>query len=266
VGLWQEVSSSAPLEQSFVLSPPITKRCVHDHIYVAAGRNRAFTFHHAPISALGVDQLEVLLQEQHTQAEWVRLLHGLNQAVSEAEQAKLELDLNTNLSVLDAATPGRKRKARYDAPPAGALMVTPSRGGPKEDLQESFEEELVILSSEDSSDQSEDGKLRLVLTQWDVLVNLVNRLGSGLKRLKVTVGQDLFDLNSKWLTVDANLGRKPRDCGLDDCASAWDGLAFLASQVKELEKAEDQARDDTVRTLETIDSRVTTGVAGHQIR
>jgi len=60
----------------------------------------------------------------------------------------------------------------------------------------------------------------MVLTQWDVLVNMVNRLGSGLKRLKGTVGEDLFDLDSKWLTVDANLGQKPRDCGLDDCASA----------------------------------------------
>jgi len=40
-----------------------------DHVYVAAGRNSAFSFHHAPISVLASDQLDVLLQEQHSQAE-----------------------------------------------------------------------------------------------------------------------------------------------------------------------------------------------------
>jgi hypothetical protein len=49
------------------------------HIYVLAGRNSAFTFHHAPTAALATDQLSALLQEQHSKEDWVRLLLGLNQ-------------------------------------------------------------------------------------------------------------------------------------------------------------------------------------------
>ncbi len=158
-----------------------------DHIYVAAGRNSAFTFHHAPISALAPEQLDALLQEQHSQAEWVRLLHGLNQAVGEAEQGQDGPDEPSRISVLDAVTPGRKRKVRYEN-----QYSTPSKLKLREDLQESFEDELVVLSSQDSMDQSEDEKLKMVLNQWDLLVNMVNKLGSGLRTLKGTVGEDLF--------------------------------------------------------------------------
>jgi len=102
------------------------------------------------------------------------------------------------------------------------------------------------------SDQSEEGKLGLVLTQWEVLINMVNKLGSGLRHLKSTVGEDLVESDHKLLTVDASLGRKPRDCGFEDCASAWDGLALMASQVKELGKDQVLTKDNIQTALESI--------------
>ncbi len=96
----------------------------------------------------------------------------------------------------------------------------------------------------------------MVLTQWDVLINMVNKLGSGLRHLKSTVGENLFESDHKLLTVDANLGRKPRGCGFENCASAWDGLAFMASQVKELGKDQVLAKDNIQTALESIDNRV----------
>lgn len=180
----------------------------------------------------------------------------MNQAVGEAEQGQDGPDEPSRISVLDAVTPGRKRKVRYES-----QYSTPSKLKLREDLQESFEDELVVLSSQDSMDQSEDEKLKMVLNQWDLLVNMVNKLGSGLRTLKGTVGEDLFDLDHKLLTVDANLGRRPRDCGLEDCASAWDGLAFLASQVKEVGKAQAQAKDSFTSSMESMDNKLSTSVA-----
>jgi hypothetical protein len=103
---------------------------LQDHLYVAAGRNSAFTFHHAPIRVLALDQLNVLLQEQHSQADWVRLLHALNQSISEEEQAQLAPDDLSKMSVLEAVTPGRKRKVKYDVLPLGTPLFTPSRERP----------------------------------------------------------------------------------------------------------------------------------------
>jgi len=84
----------------------------------------------------------------------------LNQAVGEAEQGQDGPDEPSRISVLDAVTPGRKRKVRYES-----QYSTPSNMKLREDLQESFEDELVVLSSQDSMDQSEDEKLKMVLNQ-----------------------------------------------------------------------------------------------------
>jgi len=200
------------------------------HIYVSAGRNSAFTFHHVPTAALATDQLSTLLQEQHSKEEWVRLLLGLNQGLMK-EKDTWNPPARAMASVLEAATPARKKKSRYELRVQPAAGLSPGQGQVSASLQESFDEEPVILSSEDSGDVPEEAKLRMVATQWDVLVNLVNKLGASLRALRDTVGDDMFEMEDKILSVDACLGRQPTRSDLDDFASAWDGIAFLSSEV-----------------------------------
>ena len=233
------------------------------HVYIAAGRNSAFTFHHAPADALSVDQLGKLLQEQHSQSEWVRLLRGLNQAIAEADGANGRRS-GQDPSVLETVTPGRKRKARYELPPGMGPTLTPTREDPRESLQDSFEEELVILSSEDSADLSEEGRLRSISHQWDTVVNLVGKLGAGLRALKVSVGEDLYDLDSKLLALDAALGASPGRFGLEECGSAWDGIALVANQVKEVTKDHIEMQRSISTLTGDLETRITTAVARHE--
>ncbi len=46
---------------------------VTNHVYVSTGRNSAFTHHHGPADALEPDQIVALLQEQHSQEDWIHL-------------------------------------------------------------------------------------------------------------------------------------------------------------------------------------------------
>jgi len=49
-----------------------------DHLYVATGKNSAFTHHHVPVASLTLDQLEGLLQERHSKEEWTYLIRVVN--------------------------------------------------------------------------------------------------------------------------------------------------------------------------------------------
>lgn len=50
--------------------------------------------------------------------------------------------------------------------PSTFAMYTLGKCGSGELLMESFEEELVIIASEDSGDQSEEGRVKTILNQW----------------------------------------------------------------------------------------------------
>jgi hypothetical protein len=130
------------------------------------------------------------------------------------------------------------------------------REDPRESLQDSFDEELVILASEDSADVSEEGKLRAMIGQWDTLVALVNKLGTGLRMLKANVGEDVYDLDSKILSVDAALGRCPGSSGLEECGSAWDGILYVANQVREVSRECTEMQRSMSSVSSDLDSRV----------
>jgi hypothetical protein len=84
----------------------------------------------------------------------------------------------------------------------------------------------------------------------------VNRLGNGLKMLKSTIGEDMSDLDSRLLNVEAELGSQPRDSVLENCASVWDGLTFLASQIEDVAKDHVLTKDTITAALDAVDGRV----------
>jgi hypothetical protein len=216
---------------------------VPDHLYISTGRKSALTRHHAPAALLSSDQLTCLLKERHSQEEWIRLLHAVNQNVSDEgglkSEANAEGAVSFHSSVLAMATPARKRKERYD----DSLNVVPdlnlqdrkplsTRSGSSVSM-----DELVILPSQDSQEISPEERLSIVFGQWDNLVTMVNKMNGVISSLRSSVIEDLIDLDDKILSVDARIGLKPQGmAGLDECGSVWDGLIYLTSEVQDIVK------------------------------
>ncbi len=102
-----------------------------NHLYVSTGRNSAFTHHHIPVEDLTRDQITTLLQEQHSQADWVHLLKGFNQTLASLDTVRSSTSGGDGPvaaeSILEAVTPGRKRKERYDDKPTAYSIHTPGK-------------------------------------------------------------------------------------------------------------------------------------------
>jgi hypothetical protein len=94
-------------------------------VYLSAGSNSAFTHHYAPTEALTEVQVEELLGESHTKEEWIRLLRGLTEAAADSKTLGSTPNKRAT-SVVDAVTPARKRKIRYEEDlRTGTLFATP---------------------------------------------------------------------------------------------------------------------------------------------
>lgn len=137
------------------------------------------------------------------------MMHALNQHLMDkaAEQSKAleEAVSGFKSSVLDAITPGRKRKERYDnfnIPPTSFYTSGKFDSG---DSVDSNDGDLVILPSEDSQDQTPEGKTATILGQWDSVVSSINKLSAVIKWLCSATGTDLQKLESMLLRVDAGL-------------------------------------------------------------
>jgi hypothetical protein len=144
------------------------------------------------------------------------------------------------------------------------MMLTPGKRGSRESLQDSFEEELVILLSKDSQDQIFESKVTNLLGQWDLVVSMVSKLGSGLRSLKSTVNEELTDLEFKLLGVDARMGSTLENAGFEDCASAWDGLMLLQSNLQEMAKNNETVKDTVTTALDSIDGKISRAITDHQ--
>jgi hypothetical protein len=70
------------------------------------GRNSAFSHHHVPVDALDPDQVAVLLHEQHSQEDWIRLIRGVNQQLADDAKARGKQVPEVQSSVLNAIMPG----------------------------------------------------------------------------------------------------------------------------------------------------------------
>jgi len=95
-------------------------------LYISTERNSAFSHHHAPVDALSHDQLARLLEESHPKDEWVRLIWGFNQSLRDVDSVMPSCSAEV-ISILDGATPGHKRKVRYDDDATATALFTPAR-------------------------------------------------------------------------------------------------------------------------------------------
>jgi hypothetical protein len=207
-----------------------------DAIYISTGRNCAFSHHHAPVSRLEDSQLPLLLSEQHSKEDWIRLLRGLNQAMNVDEEGGLA-QVPKQVSILEAFTPRRKRKARYEEPILGdgdSLFLTPGKRDQGRGSRDSGDDELVILPSEDSEDQGPEEHLVIIIAQWGQVVGAINKIGSSVHALRGTMSEDIGDLESKLLDVDARVGTLPLQGGFEDCGTLCDGLSQLWSHRTDL--------------------------------
>jgi len=210
---------------------------VQGSLYISTSRNSAFTHHHASIAGLSDDQLADLLKERHAKEVWIRLLRGLVQS-AEGGNPLEATGGNRSISVLEAVTPARKRKVRYDDETlVGTLFATPG----KRENQDSTEDELVIIPSVDSADQSSDEKVAMIISQWNPIVTSVNKLGGQVHNLRSMISEDLAHVDTRVLDLDARLGSAPARCGFEDCGTVWDGLSLLQSLISDLTRKVDDA-------------------------
>jgi hypothetical protein len=109
-------------------------------------------------------------------------------------------------SILDAITPGRKRKDRYEnLSVSSKLFYGPGRYSisGSEDTEEG---DLVILPSEDLVHLPLEEKVTNVNKQLDSVVNSLQKLTGAVRQLRTAVGTDFQELESRLLGVEARLG------------------------------------------------------------
>jgi hypothetical protein len=223
-----------------------------DHLYVATGKNSAFTHHHVPVASLTLDQLEGLLQERHSKEEWTYLIRVVNVQ----GEAVMGAAAGRQVSVLDAVTPGRKRKERLDEVRdlVGALFTPSSKGKFRDD--DSAGSDIVILPSEDSSDLAFEDRLANVVAQWDQVVLAVNKAGTGLAKLRANMASDLNEMEGRVLSIDARLGLIPNGVVFEDCVTVWDGLTLIHTMVKELGSSLDSHKGTVNRMVANVETQV----------
>jgi hypothetical protein len=221
------------------------------HLYLGTGKNSAFAHHHVPSSCLTEDQLETLLQEPHSQQEWVYLIRAVN------VQAEAEVVASTRqISVLDAVTPGRKRKDRYDdTREVASVLFTPSTKL-KSLGDDSLEGDIVILPSEDSGDLPYEDRIANMVAGWDQVVTTVNKIGVSLLKLKTGVVMDLGDVEGKVLGVDARLGALPPGDVFEDCVTVSDGIALVHDRVKDWNVVFDAHKWAVSQSIASAESRL----------
>lgn len=221
------------------------------HLYLGMGKNSAFAHHHVPSSCLTEDQLETLLQEPHSQQEWVYLIRAVN------VQAEAEVVASTRqISVLDAVTPGRKRKDRYDdTREVASVLFTPSTKL-KSLGDDSLEGDIVILPSEDSGDLPYEDRIANMVAGWDQVVTTVNKIGVSLLKLKTGVVMDLGDVEGKVLGVDARLGALPPGDVFEDCVTVSDGIALVHDRVKDWNVVFDAHKWAVSQSIASAESRL----------
>jgi len=229
-------------------------------LYVSTGRNSAFSHHHVPVGALSQDQLDHLLEESHSKEEWVRLFWSFNHGLSEESSGGKPRGPGA-VSILDTATPGRKRKVRYDEDASAMVLFTPAKVH-GEERSGSFDTNLVILPSEDSADLAPEEKLTTLWAQWNTMAGVVNRLGASLHNLRRFVAEDVEEVNAKVIHTEARLGEMPKGVGFDDCGTVWEGLQLLNQGVRDAADALTPARATLTRGLRELEEKMTEGLRG----
>lgn len=226
-------------------------------IYISTGRQSAFSHHYALVDSLSVEQLERLLEERHSKEEWIRLLLGARQG-SDGGDEGLSGNALPSTSVLDAITPGRKRKVRYKDEADLTAAQTPARGRMGVSLRESFESEneLVILPSEELADLEVDDKVSTMWAQWSQVVTMVQRLGANLRTLKLLVAEDFSEVDSKVLGLKAVIGQQTGSQEFEDCGTLWEGLGLINSHLKDvMQECKNSCAESSVKVT-SLEERV----------
>jgi len=203
------------------------------------------------MALLSADQLDELLRERHTKEEWIYLFRGVNQAHESEGNSKRIPE-----SVLDAVTPGRKRKERYeDLTGSTGVLFTPQKavGG----LLDSEDGEIVILPSEDSSDYSPTAKMDMMRDQWDQVVGGLNKVSQNMAKFKTLCGKEVGAVEERLLQLDARVGLPPPGQRFEDCGSVWDGLAMVENNAQEIKLAIEDARFKSDAAVDALDVRLT---------
>ena len=204
----------------------------HD-LYISTGRNSAFSNHHIPSSVLTSSQLGAILQERHTEEEWVRLLHAWNsKALEETKPSETPFTKVGALMVSTAVTPSRKRKPIYgpveeDSIPG--LSASSSSLSSPSSVDSDFELVPIAIDSVPPEE-----KLADVLSKWDTVVLNVNAMSGLFKKLRSTLGDDIENVQDRVNVVDSRIGARSKLEPFEDCLTTWEGLTYVQSGVTEL--------------------------------
>ena len=210
----------------------------HD-LYISTGRNSAFSNHHVPSNVLTRTQLQTILQERHTEEEWVRLLFAWNSKAIEDSLVDSSSDTPFSkvgaLMVATAVTPSRKRKPIYglsgttiDEEVPGLTASSSSLSSPG-----SSDSDFELLPIPIVEMQPED-KMADMLVKWDTVVSNVNAMSGIFKKLRSSFGDDIESVQDRVSVVDSKIGTRPKIEAFGDCMTTWEGLSYVQHEVSDL--------------------------------
>ncbi len=220
-------------------------------LYIAAGRNSAFTHHFIDKELLSSDQLRALMLEHHSKEEWVQLFHLLRSQPSVSEGDAV-VDPRTKSSTLMSVIKTGKRVR-------SAFLDTPSsswdRDQPGSILLDS-EFDLVNMEATDLQDLPLEEKLNRLHHQWEILVENLNKMTGMLHRINSSHLTDLDCFEDKISSVDARIGSCTKASIGDNCITVWDGITFVHDALEALSSTLQTFQNSILSSIQEVSSKV----------
>lgn len=100
----------------------------------------------------------------------------------------------------------------------------------------------------------------MMWNQWNSMVGMLNKLGSNLQSLRMSVSEDMEAMEDKVTRAEARVGELPRGSGFDDCSTVWEGLQLVDHLVKVMVGTLIPAKESTGLQVRNLESRLTEGL------
>ncbi len=197
-----------------------------NHLYIASGRNSAFTHHHLDVTAISETQLRAVLQECHMKEEWVQLFHALKANLDSADgfsREEFDRGQTTEVGLQSAINPPKRFRADYASSPSETIPRSLS----------SFDSDFNIIDipTDNLNDLTRDEALSRILLYWEDLMSNMTKFSKMLRQFQETSNQNLEAMDTMIPSVDSRLGSCPKDSFGEDCVMACDGIMYLEDAV-----------------------------------
>jgi hypothetical protein len=229
-----------------------------DTLYIAAGRNSAFTHHSMPTRTLSRTQINQILQERHTKEEWALLFHSWkqNSQINALEEPSSQFP---GLIGMQSAIKPAKRFHSDILDVSGGSMER--EGLAATSLDSEFD--LVDIPVEDFRDTPQEEAFARILFHWEALISNVSKFNGLLHQVKSSFGYNLNIMDNQIKSVEARLGSCSKPTLSNICITAWDGIIYLddyvesvANSLKVLEDQQASLRTDAQDSWTTLSSRL----------